>query len=382
MFVLKTVLVAAAAVCASAVVSVPLYRMKSLDEMYKEEGLFRMSTTMKKLMLGHKNLGDDPVVIHDYQNAQYYGPISVGNPAQDFQMIYDTGSSNLWVPSAKCSDCGRHPKYDSSKSQTYVANGTNFAIQYGSGPVSGFVSQDSVSVGTVTVKSQLFGEITDVKGLGLAYKLGKFDGIMGLGFRNISVNGINPVFIAMAEQGLVDDAVFSFYLSSDPKKPGEMDIGGVDKAKFTGDLSYVPVTSMGYWETNLDGMTVNGGSVSNTKKVILDTGTSLLAGPTDEVKKIAAAVGAKKVPLTPEYMIDCDKLDSMPDIVITMGGNQYALSASDYTLQSGGQCIFGMMGIDVPAPMGPLWIMGDVFIRKYYTVFDYGNLRMGFGTAA
>lgn len=66
------------------------------------------------------------------------------------------------MPSKKCSDCGKHATYDSSSSSTYKANGTDFKIMYGSGPVSGFTSQDLVTIGNLNVSKQLFAEITDV----------------------------------------------------------------------------------------------------------------------------------------------------------------------------------------------------------------------------
>eukprot|EP01032_Pedospumella_encystans_P022733 gene22733-25751_t len=84
---------------------------------------------------------DGSIVINDYENSQYYGQIALGTPNQKFNVIFDTGSSDLWVASSNCdSSCGRHAKYNSAKSSTYIANGTSFDITYGSGPVSGYQS--------------------------------------------------------------------------------------------------------------------------------------------------------------------------------------------------------------------------------------------------
>lgn len=73
------------------------------------------------------------VTIKNFENAQYFGPISLGNPAQDFEVIFDTGSSNVWVPASNCSkaSCLLKHKYDSSKSSTYERDGRIFDIRYG-----------------------------------------------------------------------------------------------------------------------------------------------------------------------------------------------------------------------------------------------------------
>lgn len=355
----------------SAFVKIPITRMESTREFLRNNHLIREEDLTD---------GDDPVDIHNYQDAQFYGPISVGTPPVKLQVIFDTGSSNLWIPSSQCSNCGKHPKYDSSTSSSYLKNGTEFKIQYGSGPVAGFLSRDNVNVGDITVKSQTFAEITDVSGLGMAYKVGKFDGILGLAFDSIAVDGITPVFEVMVQQGLVNEAVFAFYLSNTGGKDGELVFGGVDPDHFSGSLTYVPLSSETYWEIALDGMALDGSSVTSVKKAIVDSGTSLLAGPKSEVKAIAAKIGAKKF-FGGEYTIDCSKASSAPDLEIKLGGIVYTLTANDYIINSGGTCLLGMVGMDIPAPAGPLWILGDPWMRKFYTAFDFDNKRLGFAPA-
>merc|ERR1719428_1693190 len=100
--------------------------------------------------------GHATVVINDYQDAQYYGTIQLGTPAQDLWVIYDSGSSNLWVSNIKPGLFSKHQYYDHSKSSTYVQNGTKFAIEYGSGPVSGEYSADSFSIGGIQVDGYTF----------------------------------------------------------------------------------------------------------------------------------------------------------------------------------------------------------------------------------
>jgi len=262
----------------------------------------------------------------------------------------------------------------------YTANGSVFKIQYGSGPVSGFVSIDDCSFGGLVVKGQEFAEVTDVSGLGLAYALGKFDGILGLAFESISVNHMDTVFGDLYRQGLIASPMFAFYLPSVSGAKGELDLGGYDTNHFTGDLQWISLSSATYWEVTLDSFTINGQSVTTSVKGVVDSGTSLLAGPTDEVKAIAALVGAKPFFLNPnEYTIDCSAGSSMPALTFSLGGLELVLNGSDMIINAGGICLFAMTGIDIPAPTGPLWIFGDPFMRKYYTVFDYEQKRLGFG---
>lgn len=321
--------------------------------------------------------GTGTVVINDYSDAQYYGEVSVGTPAQTFQVIYDTGSSNLWIPNKAPVIGAKHTTYDHSKSSTYAKNGSIFKIQYGSGAVSGVFSQDTMSIAGIEVPEYTFAEVDNTAGMGIAYRVAKFDGILGLGWDSITVGGAVAPFTALVDSGNLDEPVFAFYLASG--KPGELVVGGVDEAHYTGDFVSVPLSAENYWAVDLDGVTYGGDAVGNVAKAIVDSGTSLLVGPSADVKALAAKAGAKSIAGGKEFTIDCDA--KAPDLTFTIGGNAYTLTAADYILNVQGQCLFAMSGMDIPAPMGPLWILGDVFMRKYYVKFDYGNKALGIALA-
>ena len=334
----------------------------------------------KSLAKKYSATADTSVVINDYENSQYYGQISLGTPAQNFEVIFDTGSADLWVASSNCdSSCGSHAKYDSSKSSSYVANGAPFNITYGSGPVGGYQSIDTVNVGGVVVKSQTFAEVTNAAGLGAAYKVGKFDGILGLAFPSISVMKQPTTFENMYSQKLIPENKFAFYLGNSNNDFGELTFGGADSTKYSGELSWVPLKATTYWEITLGSLEVAGTVFGANNNAIVDSGTSLLTGPSADVKKIATLIGAKEYLHTGEYLVDCKA--ALPDFNFNVNGKTYTLTSADYLIPDGDICLLGMMGLDVPRPNGPLWIMGDIFMRKYYTVFDTANLQVGFAPA-
>lgn len=318
----------------------------------------------------------------NYANAQYFAEIGIGTPPQPFKVVLDTGSSNLWVPSSECSSiaCYLHSKYTSGESSTYTKNGSSFAIQYGSGAVEGFVSQDKLELAGLTIRDQDFGETTSEPGLAFAF--GKFDGILGLGYPSIAVNKIVPPIYNAIDQGLLSEPKFAFHLGNDEEEGGTATFGGVDRSLYTGKVTYLPVRRKAYWEVKFDSIALGDESAElQGTGAVIDTGTSLITLPSELAEIINAQIGAEKS-WTGQYTIDCEKRDALPDMTFTFDGYDFPISPYDYILDLGGSCISTITAMDIPEPVGPLAIIGDAFLRKYYSIYDIGNDAVGLAKAA
>lgn len=190
-------------------------------------------------------------------------------------------------------------------------------------------------------------------------------------------------------QGLLEENIFSFWLSqtSGSVPGGELVFGGSNPARYTGSINYVPLTVETYWEFTMDDFQVNGqsqGWCPTGCKAICDSGTSVITGPKTNIDALNKQLGAI-VFLGEGIFPNCTHALAGPDIQIVLNSVTYVLTPNDYVLQETQDgvttCISGFLGLDIAAPVGPLYILGDVFIAKYYAIFDFGNKQVGFATA-
>ncbi|XP_068945336.1 chymosin-like [Petaurus breviceps papuanus] len=365
------------------ITKVPLFKGKTLRKILKERGLLGDFLKKHEYSLSSKyrhhheaaKAVDEPLT--NFLDSQYFGKIHIGTPPQEFTVVFDTGSSNLWVPSVYCNSaaCRNHNRFSPSKSSTFRGTDEPLSIQYGTGSMQGVLGYDTVIVSNIVDPDQIFG--LSIQEPGDVFTYFEFDGILGLGYPSLSEDEAMPVFDNMMNKHLVARDLFSVYLSRNNQK-SVLILGAIDPSYYTGSLHWVPVTEQGYWQFSVDSITVDGQVVAcdGGCQAILDTGTSLLVGPSSDIFNIQSVIGATQDQYG-DFDINCSSLSSMPTVVIHINGKKFPLPPSAYTDQEDGLCTSGFESDG----SSQLWILGDVFIREYYSVFDRANNRVGLATA-
>ncbi|KAG8700363.1 Type I transmembrane sorting receptor [Ceratobasidium sp. 395] len=342
------------------------------------------ANTGKDLFSGVKSLDQlakrqKEALIDEDQDELWAGTIGIGTPSQSFLIDFDTGSADLWVPSSSCtsSGCSTHSKFNSAKSSTSSKKSGTFSISYGDGSTaSGPIYSDTVTVAGLSVTGQYFSPVTSESS---SFSSDPSDGIMGLAFSSISSIGAPTYIENLYSQGKISSPVFGFRLAS---SGSELYLGGVDSAKYTGAITYVSLTSKTYWLTS--GSAGAGSTTAYTGAMIIDSGTTLVVGPTSSVSSFWSKIGGKACSTSVcgtsgYYTFPCS---SPPSVFFTFNGKKFPVSANDINLgstdSSGTTCVGAIVGTSgVP---DNAWIVGDTFMKNVYTVFDEANSRVGFAT--
>ncbi len=318
---------------------------------------------------------DTNVPLVNLEDMAYMGPLSIGTPAQNFSVIFDTGSTDLWIPSANCTSiaCTSKKRYNSTASSTYKADGRTYSIQYGSGAVSGVMSVDTVRVGNLTAARQVFGQMTSSA---YGFEGTEFDGIAGLGWPILGEFGM-PLYNNLVAQNQTK-GVFSFLLRpySSLKKPFFI-LGGYDPTAFTGSITWISLARRSYWTVQMGNVSYGTRSIIGDPRAIVDTGTSLILGSDRVIRLIHQYMNARLSPYG-LYTVPCINVPRLPNITIRLGAGNFVLKPSEYTLRFGNTCYSGFMGINFKNEEGlNTWILGDVFLRVYYSIYDFNNGRVG-----
>jgi len=313
-------------------------------------------------------------------DTYWYGNITVGTPPVTFTMDFDTGSSDLFLPGPDCGElCSPFTVYYPNASSTSKLLGQSVGLIYGDqSSVIGTTYSDTVSIGGYTAKNQTIVAAQQYSA-GFEAPTRVSDGLMGMAFGSLGQSTHSPLFQTLVSQGAVPEPVFAFKLAH---SGSELRIGGVNSALYKGAFTYTNVTEPAFWQIAVDGVSANGTQVLSNVSAVVDSGSTTISGDAASVEKLYAAAGGISIG-NGTYAYPCD---SPPNVTFQIGGKSIAI-APEWI--NGGFLTDGDNGealclgtISGSGPSESFWILGDVFMRNVYTVFDVGNTRIGFADLA
>lgn len=345
----------------------------------------------------NKRTSSAVTLANEDRDASYSVAVNIGTPAQTFQVSLDTGSADLWVLSDECtqSSCNSLTKFAPETSSSYVNGTTAFSIAYGSGSAMGHLGSDTVTLGGFSVSNQVFGVVSSMTNNLVASPL---SGLFGMGFKTLSVVGATPWWQSLASSGTWTDPVFGFYMkryrnvtdaTDTETEGGTVTLGYADSSLYQGDITYVAIDSknQAYWNIAIAGITVQGTSVSmSAVQAAIDTGTTLIGGPSADVASIYAAIpNSRKMTgsFAGYYEYPCS---TDIDIKMTFGTFPVTIGSADFNIGSYGgdssYCTGGIYVQALSAASAVQWVVGDTMLKNVYSVFRYSPAAVGFAALA
>ncbi|KAF4656137.1 hypothetical protein FOL47_009126 [Perkinsus chesapeaki] len=362
----------------------------------------RATNTLSSLLQLHRLAQTETVMteipLANLRDTQYVGPIGVGTsddegPEETVNVVFDTGSTNIWIQSELCKSpaCINLHRFNELKSKTFIKSKRSryLDILFGTGELRGLIGEDTVSVGPYKVRNQSFAMIKQE--IGKIFKQIPFEGILGLAFPKMAANGQLPFFDnVMRQNALGGQNEFSFYFQPSPGKGSVILFGGVDNRLYDGPIRMFPVVQEYYWAIEVVDFRIGEESFisipsfsartrgyrqrpSSVNKVIFDTGTTYFAAPSALLTQIS-----RRLPPAPCVAVAAQPWQ-YPEIHYLLkdengGLFDVAVPATEYMLDAGaGQCVLAFMPIDVPGKYGPAFILGEVFMRHWFTTYDRGD---------
>ncbi|KAG1817061.1 aspartic peptidase domain-containing protein [Suillus subaureus] len=326
------------------------------------------------------------------QNADssYFGTVAIGTPPVAFNVILDTGSSDLWVADQACTTgCSKVQLFNDQSSSTFHNLSEPFNIQYGSGAATGTLGQDVVQMAGFSVPNQIFGVVTQATSGLLSPPV---SGLLGLGWQSIATSKAEPLWQTLASSGAWTDPLMAFQLTrfvngsnvNDVEPGGSFTMGFVNSSLYTGTIDYQAIpTTPSYWILPMTSLTVQGSSISipsgSSSYSAIDTGTTLVGGPSSVIQNIFAQIPGSQ-PGTGSWQgywtYPCN---TAVNVAISFGGPSWPISPADFQLTkiSSSQCVGAFFELSTSGS-APNWIVGDTFLKNVYSVFRYSPASVGF----
>ncbi|KAI6167423.1 acid protease [Pisolithus thermaeus] len=348
-------------------------RDAALARYYGGEGPTRRST------------GDNLLVDQSYDSG-YYGSLAIGTPPVSFEVLLDTGSSDLWVAGSSCGNvCNGLPLYSPSASSSFKNTSQSFDITYGQGEASGYVATETIEMAGFSVFNQGFAVVNDMSS---GFLFAPTSGLLGLAWDPLALTQQMPFWQTLAGSGAWDSPLFAVQLTrytndtqAKTLEPGGvLNFGYTNSSLYTGSIEYSAMTSQpSFWQVSLTSVTVQGVSIplGTAVAAAVDTGTSNIGAPSDIVKAIYDQIPNSKAASgswAGYYQFPCS---TSVNVTFSFGGSTWAMAPADfsYTQIGNSQCIGTFFET---TQTNPSWILGDSFLKNVYTVFRYSPPAVGF----
>ncbi|KAI8956009.1 aspartic peptidase domain-containing protein [Xylaria longipes] len=309
----------------------------------------------------------------DGTDYSYFAQVELGSEGKQLYMLLDTGASTTWVMGSTCTSksCLMHNTFGPDDSKTFNDTGKTYSVEYGTGSVRGTVVEDSLSLAGLSVTLS-FGVANTTSDQFTQFP---FDGILGL------ATSSDTWLAAVKNANLIDANLFGISLArnSDGTNDGEIVFGALNPDKYTGDITYSSVKSDSAWTIPMDDITVSGESAGiKGRSAYIDTGTSFVFGPPEDVEALYKLIPGSSTTDGSSYTVPCDT-DSQ--VAFTFSGQSWNVSSKDFLSAPNGDgaCTGNIYGLEY-VPGG--WLLGDVFLKNVYSVFDVDKGRIGFAAKA
>ncbi|KAI6042053.1 acid protease [Pisolithus marmoratus] len=318
-------------------------------------------------------------------DSGYYGSLAIGTPPVSFNLLLDTGSSDLWVAGTSCGTvCNGIPSYEASASSSFKNTSQQFAVKYGQGDASGYVATETIEMAGFTVFNQGFAVVNDMSSGFLSTPA---SGLLGLAWEPLSLTQQMPFWQTLASSGAWDSPLFAVQLTRytndthalSLEPGGVLNLGYTNNSLYTGSIEYVNLTSQPtFWEVPLTSVTVQGVSipVGTDAVAAIDTGTSNIGAPSSVVQAIYEQIpGSEPASGTwaGYYQFPCS---TSVNVTFSFGESTWVMAPADFSYAAvQGGCIGAFFET---TSSNPSWVLGDAFLKNVYTVFRYDPPAVGF----